>query len=485
MTLTSFFVLSLLTLFSFLVPAGAGWATKPLLAVLAVLTALPAVNGVLKKQFEFFEIIYPVSAGYLLYFVYNATSSISETLFTFPWLSQEDINRAILYVAMGFCCLLIGYYSRLPTEIVRRLPSVNLVINPALARTAIYGLYALGTLVRMYLLLIGSSTWSVKSEEIEFGTVIEGAGASAVGYVNNCALFGYMLACIAFFSNQKTRLLSLALWGVMLPGEILWAFLQASKNAFILVVTAPLLAAHYLKKPVRIQHVLGAALVGVFVVFPVVAEYREWAAEYPIRLNNLLTVAPQIGSRLWGGITSPQSETFVGDATELVAQRLAGLPAVANVVDYVESNGIIHGETLWQWYVILIPGFVLPGKGEFLGYGSTFYGTEVFGTYDETTSGVALMQAGEFYLNYGLWGLLLGMLLQGILYRTWQLYWIDKKPWGLAVFFVGWRLMSLIEIPFASGYGEFIRQSLLIFGLLWVLSLWERRGRGHLVLKPA
>ena len=474
MVLVSFFVFNLLVLFSFTAPLNAVWVIKPLLAVLAALTGLPVLHGILKKQLDFFEIIYTVSASYFLYFVYNATSAVQETLFTFPWLSQGDINRAVLYVSMGFCCLLIGYYSRFPAEIVRRLPRVNFVINPALARTAIYALYILGTLIRMYLLSIGSSTWSVKSEEIEFGTVIPGAGATAVGYINHCALFGYTLACIAFFSNQKTRMLSLLLWGVMLPGEILWAFLQASKNAFIPVLAAPLLARHYLQKPVRIQHIALAGLVGVFVVFPVVAEYREWASEYRITLTSLPSVAPQIATRLWHGITSPQSETFVGDATELVAQRLAGLPAVANVINYVETNGIIHGETLWQWYVILIPGFILPSKGEYFDYGTSFYGTEIFGTYDESTSGVALMQAGEFYLNYGLWCLLLGMFLQGILYRGWQLYWVGKKPWGLAVFFVGWRLLNLIEVPFASAYGEVLRQSLLMFGILWVLALWNR-----------
>ena len=474
MVLTAFFVFNLLVLLSFLAPLDAGWMTKPLLAVLAALTGLPVLHGLLKKQFNFFEIIYTVSASYFLYFVYNATSAIRETLYTFPWLSQMDLNRAVLYVSMGFCCMLIGYYSRLPTEIVRRLPRVNLVINPTLARTAIYALYIVGTFIRMYLLAIGSSTWSVKAEEMEFGTVIQGSGASAVGYINHCALFGYMLACIAFFSNQKTRLLSLALWGVMLPGEIIWAFLQASKNAFIPVLAAPLLASHYLRRPVRIQHILAAAAVGIFVVFPVVSEYREWASEYRVTLTSLPDIAPQIASRLWNGITSPQSDTFVGDATELVAQRLAGLPAVSNVINYVETNGIIHGETLWQWYVILIPGFILPTKGEYFDYGTSFYGTEIFGTYDESNSGVALMQAGEFYLNYGLWCLLLGMFLQGILYRGWQLYWTDKKPWGLGVFFVGWRLLNLIEVPFATAYGELLRQSLLMLGILWGLTLWNR-----------
>ncbi len=475
MVLASFCSLILLTLFSFIAPIGAAWATKLLLAALAVLTVLPLIHGVLKKQFDFFEIIYPVSASYLLYFVYNATSSIHETLFTFPWLSQGDINRAVLYVSMGFCCLLLGYYSRFPALIVRALPRVNLSANPALVRAAIYALYILGTFIRMYLLSIGSSTWSVKMEETEFGTVIPGAAATAVGYVNNCALFGYMLACIAFFSNQKTRLLSFVLWGVMLPGEIIWAFLQASKNAFIPVLVAPLLACHYLQKPVRIPYIALAGLVGVFVVFPVVSEYRDWADEYPIRLNNLTVVAPQIASRLWNGITSPQSETFVADAPELVAQRLAGLPAVANAINYVETNGIIHGETLWQWYVILIPGFLMPDKDQYFSYGTLFYGTEVFGTYDESNSGVALMQAGEFYLNYGLWCVLLGMFLQGILYRGWQLYWIGKKPWGLAVFFVGWRLLILIEVPFSTAYGEFVRQSLLMLIILWMLNLWSNR----------
>ncbi len=81
------------------------------------------------------------------------------------------------------------------------------------------------------------------------------------------------------------------------------------------------------------------------------------------------------------------------------------------------------------------------------------------------------MQVDEFYLNFGLLGIVVGMFLQGLLYRCWQDYWVGiGTPLALAIYLLGWRWLTFIKIPFSTGYGLFLLDFLMMLPIAWFIS---------------
>jgi len=464
----------LFALLAFFAPIGSTAMTPWLLGLLGLFTCFPMIRWVGKARIDFFEIIYPISFSYCVYFVLTSPGALQDPLNPYVWIASEHINQALLYTAIGFAAVLLGYYGPLPALISKALPRLNMTADPPRARWVIYFLYGVGTAFRLYLLAIGSGTWSVKQEEIDYGTVIQGPLANLVGYFGNCSFFAYVLAAAFFFTPCKTKTLAVFLWGVMFPLECLWAFLQASKLQLIPVLIAPAIAYNYLRENAKIHHLALPALLFVFGVFPIVTAYREIAAEYPIQLSTLPSTLPLIVKDLAEETAAPESSTRIQRGPGLVSERAGGLMLFSNVIYYVHLKGVIHGETLWQFPLLLVPTIFLPTKYVHLDYGAQFY-SEVLGSFS-TTSGIALMHIGEFYLNFGLAGVLIGMFLQGILYRLWQIYWVGLGgPLGIALFILGWRMLISIEFPIAVAYGLLMREVFIMVPVLWFITLGRSR----------
>ncbi len=468
-------ILSLVALCVFSLIASLGQfdssrTTAALLFSLGITTLIPLARWRNRAQVDLCETIYVVAFGYLVYFVLSYIRVEQDvSLFPTEWVIPAYINKALLYTGAGFSMLLIGYYSPLGTLTAQRLPRLRLSAYPSQAHRMIYLLYLAGTVVRLLLLARGTGTWSTKAFEVETGEQLSGL-AYSLAYLSNLALFAYLIAMAHFFSEGRTRTLAFALWGIMLPAECFWVFLQGSKGLFIPVLAAPWIAHNYLRKRVGFRQLLLPLVIVVFVIFPVITEYRNWAHEYPIRLQTLPADLPKITRNLLDGLFHPQSETQPMGGLDLAAQRSVGTLLVSNVIRYVEEHGIIRGETLWQGFLILIPTVFLPEKSAYLGYASQLYGEDIMGLHG-TVSGIAVMQVGEFYLNFGLMGILIGMFLQGILYRCWQEYWVGMKtPLAIALFLLGWRWLVFIEYPIAPAYGQILRELLLMIPIVWLIT---------------
>lgn len=458
--------------------AGSSALTVPLQVCVGVVTLIPFFRLFSKRDVDFCELIYAIALSYFVYFALSPRDPMSGELGgrDFPWLSSEHINLALLYVGMGCSMLLLGYYSRLPSVIVNRLPKFSLFSRSLTSRWPIYALYVIGIVFRLNLIGHGTGTWSTRSEEVEFGSKFEGAWSYAIGYISNFSLFAYILALTQFFASKRSsRDLTWVLWLVMFPLECFWAFLQGAKSHFIPILVSPLLAHNYLRGKASLRQISIAALAMVFLVFPIVSAYRNFAADYPIELSNMFQTLPKIGTELIEQVTTPESETHISKAPELISARTGSLLWLANVVQYVQVNGIIYGETLWQSFVVIIPTVLFPGKYEHLRYGEDLY-ANVAGFGEGGSAGIAIMQLGEFYLNFGLLGVFIGLFLQGVLYHVWQTYWIDRQggPNGVALFILGWKNLAMIEYPIAVAYGLVVRDVFLLALIIWALSLVQK-----------
>ncbi len=474
MIIGSAIALSFFALLALFVPLESAATTNWLLATLGLLTCFPMVRWLKQRPVDFFELIYPVAFSYAVFFVLTTPGALNDPLLPYPSLTNALINRALLYTAMGFSFLMLGYYGTLPLLISRRLPRLNTSASPGQACRIIYILYLLGTAFRLYMIHAGMGTWSVKEEQIEYGSTIPVPLSNLVGYLGNFSVFAYVLATTYFFTQGRTRMLAFLLWGIMFPLECLWCFLQASKTSFIPILASPAIAYNYLKRRPKLRSIALPGLLFVFAVFPLTSAYRGFAKEYPLRLQTLPQVVPEIVKALGEEVMQPESESYVARGPEMAAERATGITLFASVIQHVESRGFIHGETLWQAPLLLVPTIFLPTKYEHLDYGATLYSEVIGGFSSDSRTGISLTHIGEFYLNFGLSGVFIGLFLQGVLFRVWQVYWTNLgKPLGIAIFILGWRMLTSIEYPISIAYGLLLRELLLMALISWLIT----RGR--------
>ena len=139
----------------------------------------------------------------------------------------------------------------------------------------------------------------------------------------------------------------------------------------------------------------------------------------------------------------------------------------AHVISYTpRSVSFWNGESYTPLFTRLIPRFVWPDKpteemGQLFGHR---YG--ILDTHDTTTS-MNTPQMVEFYMNFGLTGLMLGMALIGIIYRLLQhVFKFDQnRQWSIVAGAVVYSSLLNVESNFSLVFGNLFIWSILL-GLL-------------------
>jgi hypothetical protein len=160
---------------------------------------------------------------------------------------------------------------------------------------------------------------------------------------------------------------------------------------------------------------LGAAAISVLVLRASIKEFRAGIAAGGLSLTERAQlVADIVARRVTDGSTASQ----VAAGGSVVSSRSANLELFADVVrrtpDEVPYWG---GRTYVSLIGVAIPRFLWPNKPRKELGGDFGHRYRYLQDWDRTTS-VNLPFLVEFYANFGVWGVLAGMLLVGCLYRS-------------------------------------------------------------------
>ena len=128
----------------------------------------------------------------------------------------------------------------------------------------------------------------------------------------------------------------------------------------------------------------------------------------------------------------------------------------SSIIDQAgNSVQFLHGETILQGLGTMVPRFVYEGKSEM---NITNWTAQLFGeisVYDDVTN-VAPTYMGEFYMNFGVAGVFVGMFLVGILAVFVDRYAIvSRRSWTMPIMmsFIVWQesVVGHTIIPFLKG----------------------------------
>ena len=364
------------------------------------------------------------------------------------------VEQALILSLAGLGVLFIGYYTFPPRALARVVPKLYLRWEDHLSIKLVAGLLG----------VIGVSTYYL--DAIVDPTLVMQEG------VNLLADLSLISIVILFVLQLVGRLGFFAtgfLWVVLVPARVLIGLSTGATSQGLVVVLLLILTYATLKHRMPWM-ALVAGGIALLSLLPVRAEFRALtrgaeAADRSPAEEAVLYVAT--ARDYLTGQALPYSE-----ALQVSISRLAHLMTFAEVVEATPSRvPFWKGETYYPVLFKPIPRFLYPDKPQ-ENSGQAFGHRYGFLQPDDLSTSYNLPQLVEFYANFGVIGVLLGMSVVGVLYRAIQNVFIHPGL-GLgavvASVYIFTRLL-LIESAFSLVFG----------GLFWALVLL---GFVHLLMK--
>jgi hypothetical protein len=450
-------------------------------AVLLVLCVAPAVWSAARARLDLFEL--GVSYG-LVYFLYFGARSlwilhVPQTLdgeTPYPSVVLAALPAAIWYADIGMAAYLVGYRS----SFGRSLPEIRLAglrigdrLEGARAGACATALYLLGFVARWPDLTHG---WFMGFAAAQFARQVP-AAVQSLTYFSVLGVLAYALLVTALCVSPLKRFLWL-LAAVIVPTEILFAFVTGSKFALITLLCVPMLAWHYLRRPVSPATVVALVAVVVLIVTPLVGTYRA-SVESRGQMTRTAGDVPRVLAHVGKALVAQPVGVSLGGAVSIFLHRLSGIDGLAVVLRGVPSTEpFARGRTLAWTAKLLMPTAVWPDKYDRL-HASLLAVPRLFGYPDFIFGGIGLTEPAELYLNFGVTGLLLGMALIGGLHGL-LVGWLRRPNVPLRVFVYSllwpWVMMS-VEGWFYAVYPNLLRIAGLSLLVAWAAvgaSPWRR-----------
>lgn len=362
------------------------------LSIVFIAVALsPFVLGRRRGGSDWFEIIYVLSAAYVLNFALRGMYDVfmDSTLGVFEY--HDTLVQAQLFSLVGFVCLLIGYYLPIARTLAQMFPIPDWCWSVSSGFGRVILLYSVGLGARLVLRL--------QNVSVEFEYYL-----SALSQLTSFALaIAVMYGIGALTGRLKWRLFA----GAVLPLQLVYAFVwNPNKLALIEPVYLILVCSHYFRKRVRLW-VLGlSVLAAAVVIFPVMARYRSEALGLKATTRLNLT---------FENLATEEQGTYGDLVLESVMRRSHLLDSVAVVIKYASVPDWTTG---LRDYVLIpayafVPRVVWPNKPI---DSAVSFGRNYLGLTGDTSIGIS--NPGELYANLGLVGIVLGMFSLGVLYRV-------------------------------------------------------------------
>ncbi len=422
------------------------------------------------------------SAAYALQFAFPIFTQEDTFLLMggeIKYLAERDVSIALLLAIAGICALQLGYFWFQKSNYRRVVPVAQLPLKKSKA-------VAYCVLVGIFLPLLFTFQAIIPEE-------LQQPLSSILRVLQNQVLVVIAILGWLYYSLKESKFYGVWMYALVLITAMRGISSGSLENAIVPIGILFVVKWLYTGR-VPIGPILATAAVVIF-LSPVKADYREraWLGEDP----DLAEQSSLTKGRLWIDQAADYwQETLVGnrqisEATSSATGRADFIHQVAYI--YSMTPSVIpyqYGKTYSFFLVSFIPRIVWPDKplaGSANGYYALTYGVTTEEGAKTTTFGVSIL--GEAFMNFGWYGVVLIMLVQGVLIGAMQHSFGGKVsgPGGQAVFlcfFVYFLngIGSSTEIMFGG-----IIQNLLLgyFLLLWAREKPSRNRAGALALSQA
>ena len=401
-------------------------------------------------RFQIFELGNSIVLYYLLIFYLLPVS----VLLGFPLkysLENYHINYLALgYLALGLIFFILGYYHKYSGFLAGKVPNVfKKEWDFSRALYAFWIFFTIGLAVK--LILIWGGAYSLRGQT-DF--LIKSSVYSTIGFLQWAGYIALVIAFIAYFHLKKNNDKRYKMWGVFAWGafaaEMVYAFPSCVRMNMIVPILLYLLIRSFLVKlDYRLIVFWGVAIV--LFVFPLgnvcrtpqLLKYHKLSPENGIEVNQ----APYF-----------VAETFMG--------RLGQSTVFTGILEHPQP--LWYGKPLLNFFVSLgPPRFIWKSKPIITANGNEFGRRIGVLAPDNYRTFVGPTFVGDWYMNFGLPGIIFGMYILGVLFRFIFDYLVrltGASLSGLFVYAIVWiQLMKGFEDSLAPVFAGLVKVSVLLF----------------------
>jgi hypothetical protein len=404
---------------------------------------------------DLFEVIIPFS---VLSFIYFCGGTMY--LVVVPEVLDQPslapfLLPALALVTLGFLCFLVGYgwfFRRTaPSPIGRFAPKSVLV----------------------YLLPAAAGAVGISVQKLQSQGMLNDQGISvSISFIQQFGTlfyFGWFLAWYMFWAKRLRRAIAIPLLSTMSGiAALVLFFTFGGKGIAVTLLGVPALAYYEVKRKFPVKSVLVIALIFVFIIFPFYNTFRRFDSnlEMTRRVDRTIDMA-----RTW------DSDKYLDASVFAFLKRITIVTSVAAIVsDTGRWVDYRYGETLVLTPIsILIPRFLWPEKPN-IATGMEFAETfRLKGGMDRQTY-IAISMVGDFYWNFAVPGVVVGMWLLGMGYRWYyQRYGAGGgfDPIRKSIYFTLLPTALAFEGNVAIAVGGFVK---LLIIIVFFLALARRLG---------
>jgi len=426
--------------------------------------------AVLRSRQDIFEPVILVAGVFTLAFALRGIllrSVVDPTLLN-SWVAANLhlLGTMSLYTTVGLTVFVLSYYLPLGSRMARCVPKITTTWNMDLLCPRAIIVYCC-CLPAKLLTILPAGTFGVQE-------TLAGSLGNVIGLMASLGDVALMLCGISYYYHRKQGVTKgrTAYYAILLT-QLLAGFLTGYREPLIISVLAALFVRHYMWKPLRARTAVAGFLAAVMIVTPMNRAYRRLVWEQQqTPLHAVSNLSQEVAAHA-DRTERPREDT-------LAAFGLAGLMDTSNRLHGADSMITCmatvpehlpyqEGRTLYLLPVtVFVPRALWPGKPK-IGLGTFFRENIWKGPANESDSGgqIAMTQLGELYINFGLWGIVIGMAILGVLHRFAYSYLIDGHPrgsYGVLLFYFAAVLCFLAaERNFAFSYGYLLKMLVFVY----------------------
>ncbi len=399
---------------------------------------------------------------YLMTFSLGAAyAALADDYFIWWIYSVDGMVTAMWLGAFGLVSLIVGYRANLLVLVTTWIPNLPRVRSDRAAAVVI-ALAAIGWLARSQQFLTGSYFYNDSTRE----ALSASSGIVGVLGLLPVVAMAYFGARYYMAKRDGVRLRAMQ-WGfyALIAVEVAYNAPRGARAPFLSLLMAIVVLRYYglRRRPPAALIALFVAL-SVLVIFPVLFALRnaDDSGRYQDNLAGSMTTA--VASVFE---KSPSNAVEVGITATL--ERFSGATSISAIIDCPCPSPRAPGETVAWTVTSVLPRAVYPDKPT-----PALFGNE-FGRYYDISydSGIAMTQVGEMFMNFGWFGVGIGMLFVGAIYR-WMSDFLRRRtsdPLTLAIYAtLAWTIINMQETIVASGLLSALKTllvlTLLLFGIM-------------------
>ena len=413
----------------------------------------------IKRKFHNFDIFELGNSAILYYLVIFFLVPFLIFLGVSASMSGSSFNyRALLYLLIGLLFFVIGYFSRLFSFITRKVPNIFQSEWNFKRVPWIFGVvFATGLVAKLIRVFAGGYFFSGK--DIVF---IKGPFFSTIGFLSWFSYIALVIAFISYYAlkrkgDERYKVWRLVAWGTLVF-ELIYALPTCMKINILFPIILVLIIRWYMERKSWLSVIL-VGLAVVYILFPSMSICRS-----PQVLQRHSVVDESTGE-----VNFSKAADFI---TRSFLVRMNQYNVFAKMLETQET--FLYGKPFLKFFVSLgPPRFIWKDKPIITPDGNEFGRRIGVLNPDDFKTSVGPTVVGDFYMNFGLPGIIFGMFLIGVLFRIFFEYLIKGTNCsfsGILVYSIVWvRLIKGMENTIAPVYAGLVKILVVLIILHFLL----------------